>query len=129
MKDEIFDRYKKIKNYSEFTPFTPRALVFKAVGSNNIIDFKKSKYWYIYVDANKTITFQNAALGEIYILKMKIESEKILTLPDNLRWPATAIFTNAEGINYIEFLYTTEDYEHYYYDVIALLQGLKPPST
>lgn len=129
MKDEIFDRYKKIKNYSEYTPFTPRALVFKAVGSDNIIDFKKSKYWYIYVNTDKTISFLNATLGEIYILKIKIESGKKITFPNNLRWPNLTTFNNSEGINYIELFYTTEDYEHFYFDVIALLQGLKPPST
>jgi len=125
MKDEIFDRYKKIKNYSEYTPFTPRALVFKAVGSDNIIDFKKAKYWYINVDNDKTITFQNATLGEIYVLKIKIDTGMTLSLPTNLRWPYGTSFQNKVGINYIEFLYTTEDYQNFYYDVIAIIEGLQ----
>ena len=124
MKEDVFDRYKKIKNYSEFTPFTPRALIFKAVGSDNVIDFKRAKYWYINVNNDKTITFQNATLGEIYVLKIKIEEEKTITLPDSIKYPEGLSFGNKVGITYMQLLYTTENYTDYYFDVLSLIEGI-----
>ena len=126
MKEKWNEAYRKVISLYQFQPNIYEGWIFKGnsvSGGAVEIDLSISKYNYFKMEGDVTLSLTKPQLGQIYILKIEITDNGFnLTFPDNFRWASQ--FTNSKGINYIQFLYTTEDNIHFYYDVLSTIEGL-----